>query len=1254
MFKSETDAKRYLEADMWCHFGRAIIRGPNEDEAAEGVWSIEDATGKFRSSAEGNYWKVAFNEGVDVLEDIFKMHYREKMPEEYTEYATRYDLTFLSPCCYQIRCKVWVAKEATRKKLEDIPIPSSDVKNILEEIHFEDESTRSRCRGWLIVASRRYLQADILFPGCEFDCRFSIRGKTERAEAFDYVPKEEVRRVLSQYLSGLTLTKDDAFGLRLPEKEIPEGFRFIHKRSSKRTVYPAKPGFSIILSKECSWRSVVAEESSRESIDLHLHCDEWDQSFSSGQWEPEVIVRKLPEFLQFVKEVQGFVVREIQRSGPLEAPPEILARGQLALEVYNNALAEGKASVKRVPLMLIGQDRSGKTSLKKSLKGIVFDPDEDSTVGIDVDRYHFKVTTETWMTGMRDEESTTDAEAFSFEHNAARLVAERLMEVDNVIGSERRADVGSENYGLEMTEIPIETQFRESSTDPEPIDSQKPDLLAGEVPDSREFSIEGDALFITQVQMSNFEEIAGRTETLLQDGWAENSGDIHSIMWDFAGQSVYYVTHPLFLTARAIYLLAYDLSQSPYDIAKPVVKQGVFKEFQDNFNLKTNLDYLDFWLTSVASLASQDQQTDIGHESEVLPKKIPAVFLVCTHADEPHKGCDPFKLAKEIFGTLKSKPHGSQLYDVFVVDNTKSGSRSECPEVMRLREEVLAVAKELPHVNEVIPIKWLRYEKALETLKNKGYKWISLTQAKHIMSKVCSINNDGEMLTLLNFLHDLRLLIHFDDTSELNDVVVLDPQWLIDVFKEVITVRPYHSKDKRFVDLWCQLEREGILEEKLLRHVWSSLIRRTETCECLIAIMEKFSLLCPLPLPVDGSRSKQYLVPSMLKSHPTNAISDLVASAQIPPLFLKFETGQVPAGFFPRLVLEFFRWCIDRFPRQEPPQLFNGFARFYIQPGEGRSVVLLCHSLSIELLILTSNKTFDTSDGNLACAVRTQLASMIKCMQNKFFWVKNVVCELNFLCPVCCRGREVRFCRNHHAEGCKKEECLHFFPDSKLVTGDKQVFCSRSATAQDNRVLVAHFAPWFPSEHDKELSDEQDGRLLIYVQGHCDTSLALPCEVLTTLQSQLDSRPENVVDKFLQNLQLEYTSLEQPEPETRKWIRCLARKANDLNRLDVVKHLRQITPAGATGPLLPKDLRVLDIPQQQKSDLSVFLSGGDEWMLLAERMGLNSERIRFLDRRYPNSAGALLDYVGERSDMTVGNLYDLFNECGLPGLADRL
>ena len=752
-------------------------------------------------------------------------------------------------------------------------------------------------------------------------------------------------------------------------------------------------------------------------------------------------------------------------------PPEILARGQFALEAYNSALAEGKTHAKRVPLMLIGQDRSGKTSLKRSLKGIVFKQDEDSTVGIDVDRYHFKVTTETWMTGKKDEESTPDAEAISFEHNAARLVAERLMKADSVIENERRADVNSGEF--EMADMLMDTHLHESLTGPEPIDPSsrdhtpidtEPVAAVGEVNVSTELTQGEDALVVKQVRKSLFEEVAVRTEMLLQNSLEESSEDIHSIMWDFAGQSVYYVTHPLFLTARAIYLLAYDLSQNPHDIAKPVVKQGVYKKFLDNFDQKTNLDYLDFWMTSVASLASHDKDDDEDHESEVLPKKLPAVFLVCTHADKPYNGCDPFELANEIFGTLKDKPYGPHLSDVFVVDNTKSGSEFECLEVERLRKVVLAVAKELPHVNEFIPIKWLRYEKCIKTLKNKRHH-ISLAQAKHLASKVCYINKDSEILTLLNFLHDLRLLIHFDDTTELNDVVVLDPQWLIDVFKNVITVRPYHWKEKQYVDLWCKLEREGILEEKLLKHVWSSLIPQTGTYEGLIAIMEKFSLLCPWPLQ-GVSCSKKYLVPSMLKSPPPKEITDLVTSAEIPSLFLNFEAGQVPAGFFPRFVLEFFQWCTGKFPQQEPPQLFNGFARFNILPEKGRSVILLCHSLSIELLILTSNETFHTSDEKLAWTVRNQLASMIDRMQNKFFWVKNVVYELNFLCPVCCRGSEVSYCRNHNAKGCKQEECLHFFPDSKLGTGVIQV-CNRSATAKDNRVSVAHFDPWFSSENDK-------------------------------------------------------------------------------------------------------------------------------------------------------------------------------------------
>ena len=39
-------------------------------------------------------------------------------------------------------------------------------------------------------------------------------------------------------------------------------------------------------------------------------------------------------------------------------------------------------------MMISGQHRAGKTSLKKSLKGTRFDPKEDCTAGIDVDPSH--------------------------------------------------------------------------------------------------------------------------------------------------------------------------------------------------------------------------------------------------------------------------------------------------------------------------------------------------------------------------------------------------------------------------------------------------------------------------------------------------------------------------------------------------------------------------------------------------------------------------------------------------------------------------------------------------------------------------------------------------------------------------------------------------------------------------------------------------------------------------------------------------
>ena len=44
-------------------------------------------------------------------------------------------------------------------------------------------------------------------------------------------------------------------------------------------------------------------------------------------------------------------------------------------------------------------------------------------------------------------------------------------------------------------------------------------------------------------------------------------------------------------------------------------------------------------------------------------------------------------------------------------------------------------------------------------------------------------------MTLLHFYHDMGVIIYFGDRSEnLKNLVILDPQWLVDVFRKVITV----------------------------------------------------------------------------------------------------------------------------------------------------------------------------------------------------------------------------------------------------------------------------------------------------------------------------------------------------------------------------------------------------------------------------------------------------------------------------------
>ena len=238
--------------------------------------------------------------------------------------------------------------------------------------------------------------------------------------------------------------------------------------------------------------------------------------------------------------------------------------------------------------MFIGQDRSGKTSLKKSLQGLRFNPKEDGTVGIDVDPSHFKVTTEIWKAGNKDQAATKEEMAISFEHRVARVVVENLREqeltseakiADKAKVLETSPAISTEAHSLcesnEILEDPTELSpainhgqvglsvDSFSTTQIETVedyaDSSNLYGVAHADGGSQVFQITYNNQTETEARDNDSSDMLPKEiETLIRElgnrvDKLESEDYLYSVLWDFAGESVYYETHQLFLTSRAVY-----------------------------------------------------------------------------------------------------------------------------------------------------------------------------------------------------------------------------------------------------------------------------------------------------------------------------------------------------------------------------------------------------------------------------------------------------------------------------------------------------------------------------------------------------------------------------------------------------------------------------------------------------------------------------------------------------------------------------
>eukprot|EP00057_Strongylocentrotus_purpuratus_P024984 XP_011679458.1 PREDICTED: uncharacterized protein LOC105445515 [Strongylocentrotus purpuratus] len=100
-----------------------------------------------------------------------------------------------------------------------------------------------------------------------------------------------------------------------------------------------------------------------------------------------------------------------------------------------------------------------------------------------------------------------------------------------------------------------------------------------------------------------------------------NALDITYSVWDFGGQEIYYITHPLFLSWRSLYILVIPLHLELNGRAPREEDAGTAEKQLKGSAVRTHrtiLDLVHFWLMSVYTHAVPASHLDSTYEPKVL------------------------------------------------------------------------------------------------------------------------------------------------------------------------------------------------------------------------------------------------------------------------------------------------------------------------------------------------------------------------------------------------------------------------------------------------------------------------------------------------------------------------------------------------------------------------------------------------------------------------------------------------------------
>ena len=375
--------------------------------------------------------------------------------------------------------------------------------------------------------------------------------------------------------------------------------------------------------------------------------------------------------------------------------------------------------------------------------------------------------------------------------------------------------------------------------------------------------------------------------------------NIWPIIWDFAGQDIYRAIHPIFMSTEDIYLLVFDLTK---ELSEKAVCRGNVGQKEHAVTARddedTNLDHLLRWMDLIHSLKKRNQKKKEGIS-------YPPVILVGTHADcvdDPSKEMELVK--QKCLRVLCKNSYLPHIRVCLSIDNTKAGQFIDQEEIRNLRETILEVADKMPHTKKPIPLQWHRVEKEIIQQKWQRPKPFLFKESfrKDIVLPYCTFKKEDDFDELVYFLHSRGTIVYheLENDEEKGGLVILDPQWLINIFCKIINVNPQENEPWSIETDRKELAEKGILSKRLIDYTCQD-ESVNSIKDCLISLMDKFNLICHCRQEKGESR---ILVPCMLR--PAIKYHDKESETGSPaPIYLTFQTAYVPNGLFSRLIVLF-------------------------------------------------------------------------------------------------------------------------------------------------------------------------------------------------------------------------------------------------------------------------------------------------------------------------------------------------------------